>query len=163
MPRFNAPPNWPQPPQGWVPPEGWKPDPVWGAAPEGWQFWMVDAPPQAPTPASLSKRQLRELAFYGVQINGDGTITNRGQTVPMAGANARVESAGQIQSRITATRLVTTGVFAFAFKKKNDDRELYLTIEGPGFGWVVSVSPNVGMQARQFAATLNAMAYAALR
>lgn len=39
------------------------------------------------------------------------------------------ETAEQISRRITATRLLTLGVFAFAFKKKKKDSEKYLTIE----------------------------------
>lgn len=39
------------------------------------------------------------------------------------------ETAEQISRRITATRLLTLGVFAFAFKKKKKDSQKYLTIE----------------------------------
>ena len=39
------------------------------------------------------------------------------------------ETAEQISRRITATRLLTLGVFAFAFKKKKKDTEKYLTVE----------------------------------
>lgn len=39
------------------------------------------------------------------------------------------ETAEQISRRITATRLLTLGVFAFAFKKKKKDNEKYLTVE----------------------------------
>lgn len=42
--RFNPPPNWPVPPVGWTPSPGWAPDPAWGPPPEGWQFWVDDAP-----------------------------------------------------------------------------------------------------------------------
>lgn len=43
--------------------------------------------------------------------------------------NISFETAEQIGKRITATRLLTLGVFAFAFKKKTKDSEKYLTIE----------------------------------
>ena len=39
------------------------------------------------------------------------------------------ETAEQISRRVTATRLLTLGVFAFAFKKKKKDSEKYLTVE----------------------------------
>ena len=39
------------------------------------------------------------------------------------------ETAEQISRRITATRLLTLGVFAFAFKKKKKDSQKYLTIK----------------------------------
>jgi hypothetical protein len=38
VPRFNAPPGWPQPPAGWLPMPGWRPDPTWPPAPPGWSF-----------------------------------------------------------------------------------------------------------------------------
>lgn len=44
-------------------------------------------------------------------------------------SNISFETAEQISRRITATRLITLGVFAFAFKKKKKDNEKYLTIE----------------------------------
>lgn len=47
--RFNPPPNWPIDEEGWTPPPGWQPDPAWGPAPEGWNFWVADEAPQAPT------------------------------------------------------------------------------------------------------------------
>lgn len=43
--------------------------------------------------------------------------------------NIGFETAEQISRRITATRLVTLGVFAFAFKKKKKDSEKYLTVD----------------------------------
>ncbi len=43
--------------------------------------------------------------------------------------NISFETAEQIGKRITATRLLTLGVFALAFKKKTKDSEKYLTIE----------------------------------
>lgn len=50
--RFNPPPSWPQPPAGWTPPPGWQPDlaslpPV----PQGWQLWLPDDDPAAPSVA----------------------------------------------------------------------------------------------------------------
>lgn len=51
---------------------------------------------------------------------------------------ARVESGSELQSRVTVTRLVALGVFAFAAKKKKGG-EKYLTIEGPDFVWTAEV------------------------
>lgn len=70
-------------------------------------------------------------------------------------AHATVESAGELHSRVTATRLLATGVFAFALKKKRDDRELYLTVEGDDGAFVVKVDPKKGLDARKFAAKVN--------
>ena len=43
--------------------------------------------------------------------------------------NINFETAEQISRRITATRILTLGVFALAFKKKKKDTEKYLTVE----------------------------------
>lgn len=81
---------------------------------------------------------------------------------PLPGLTARVEDSGTLNRRITATRLATIGVFALAAKKKQDDREVYLTIEGDTTAIVKSVqfkaNPKAGLEARQFAAQLNLMA-----
>jgi hypothetical protein len=75
-----------------------------------------------------------------------------------AAVRADADSAGNLalSSRVTATRLVTLGVFAFAFKKKkkHDTRELYLAVETPDFMCVRKLDPNLGNAARQFAAKI---------
>lgn len=97
--------------------------------------------------------------FAGVTIK-NGQISYKRESGPLAGARATVDTAGEIDKRITATRLVLTGPFAFAFRKKKDRRELYLTIEGHGFGWVIEVDPKQQMDARKFATKLNTLAAA---
>jgi len=71
------------------------------------------------------------------------------------GSMARIETEGELTSRITVTRLATLGIFALGARKKVDQRELYLTVEGDGFQIVLSVSPTLGVQARRFAAAYN--------
>ena len=51
---------------------------------------------------------------------------------------ARIETGSELQSRVTITRLVALGVFAFAAKKKKGG-EKYLTIEGPDFVWTAEI------------------------
>lgn len=89
----------------------------------------------------------------------------RAALYPLPGVRASVESVGQLSRRITATRLVAVGVFALALQKKQDDRSVFLTIEGPGVAIVreirVSGSPGVQRSAREFAAVVNARALAA--
>lgn len=97
----------------------------------------------------------RTTKFAGVTLK-DGRIESRQGGGPVAGARATIESAGEIQRRITASRLVLTGPLALAWRKKRDLRELYLTVEGNGFGFTVRVDPKLGLAARQFAATVNA-------
>lgn len=95
--------------------------------------------------------------FEGVVIR-NGEIRYGKEGGPIAGARASVETAGEIDKRITATRLVLTGPLALAWRKKKDQRELYLTVEGPGYGFVVTVDPKKGQDARSFAARINALA-----
>jgi len=98
--------------------------------------------------------------FEGVRLH-NGMIAGQGQSGPIAGAVASIETAGQINARFTATRIALLGPFALAFKKKKDKRELYLTIEGHGFGMVLEVSPKKQQEARLFAARVNGMSRAA--
>ncbi len=51
-----------------------------------------------------------------------------------------------------------TGPLAFGLRKKKDNREVFLTIEGDGFGFVQKVNPSDQKAARDFAAKLNAVA-----
>lgn len=48
--RFNPPPGWQVPP-GFVPTSDWQPDPSWPQAPDGWSYWVDDAPQQAAAPS----------------------------------------------------------------------------------------------------------------
>lgn len=43
--------------------------------------------------------------------------------------STQVESAGEINKRITVTRIFAVGVFALALPKKNDNRHKYLSVE----------------------------------
>ncbi len=95
--------------------------------------------------------------FGGVKIK-DGMVIHRQGRGPVAGARATVDTAGDIDRRITASRLLLTGPFAFGLRKKKDNRELYLTVEGEGFAFVEEVDPKKGKQARAFAARLNTLA-----
>lgn len=152
--RFNSPPTWPTPPQGWTPPEGWKPDPSWPPAPADWTFW-VEEPVEAPKmPLGASYNQRHGRAAFGGIVMKDGQLRKGGQVVPVQGAVARVESAGDASSRVTLTRVVGLGVFALAAKKKSGGGS-FLTIEGYGFAWVLEVEAKQAMKARQFAAAVN--------
>jgi hypothetical protein len=99
--------------------------------------------------------------FEGVVVKDD-MIRHGRESLPLAGAHVTVDAAGEIDKRITATRLVLTGPFALAFRKKKDRRELYLMVEGEGGAFVVEVDPKKGGDARRFAARVNTMAAAAV-
>jgi len=102
------------------------------------------------------------VAFIGdVRLTQDALLV--GETkYPLAGLHATVEDSGSVNRRLTLTRLATLGVAAVAIPKKLDDRDVYITIEGPGVAVVrvmhVKKVPNAGGIARQFAARLNMMA-----
>lgn len=93
----------------------------------------------------------------GVKVDAEArTVTYQRQTYPLP-ARASVETVGEVRRRVTATRVVAVGVFALALKKKKDDRELFLTVEGEGWSIVADVNPNSQMAARQVAARINSL------
>lgn len=68
----------------------------------------------------------------------ESTLRYKGETQPIAGAVARLEDGEALESRVTATRLVMLGVFAFAAKKKSGGTK-FLTVESPDFFWTIEV------------------------
>jgi hypothetical protein len=120
--------------------------------------------------AELLRRQIAEnrdsgilpvsitgVSFAGVTLR-DGRIDSPQGGGPVAGAHAQVDTVGALSSRITATRLILTGPLALAWRKKVDNRELYLLIEGQGWAISVPVDATKGAQARAFVAKINAVA-----
>ena len=93
--------------------------------------------------------------FEGVKLIGDKLFYKSGHW-PVTGAVARVEQAADVQKRVTATRLVALGVFAFAAKKQTG--HVYLTVEGDGFEFMVEVDAKKDSDARKFAAKVNTAA-----
>lgn len=65
-------------------------------------------------------------------------IECKGESHSLNGIVAYVESGSDLESRVTLTRLIAVGLFAFAFKKRKGG-EKYLTIEGPDFAWMSMV------------------------
>lgn len=92
--------------------------------------------------------------FEGVVLTST-EIRYKEEGGPVAGARASVETAGDIDRRVTVTRLVLTGPFAFALRKKKDKRQLFLLVEGEGFGFVVEVNPKKVAEAHKFALKVN--------
>lgn len=102
--------------------------------------------------------------FAGVGIDRkNGVVTQGGESVLLAGARATVETSGQIDKRVTATRFILTGPLAFAIRKKKDNRQLYLTVEGEAGVLFAEVRPQREKDARKFAARLNSAAKQAPR
>lgn len=77
-----------------------------------------------------------------------------GGTFPLAGVSSHVEAGEALHRRITATRMVMTGVFAVAFLKKKGGT-VYLTVEGPEFFWTAEVGRKDQDAARKFSAAVN--------
>lgn len=97
------------------------------------------------------------IAAYGpISLMSTGEIKKRTErgAHPIAGVTARLEQGEALQRRITATRLVTTGVFALKFRKESHG-EWWLTIEGPDFFWTEKVDRKDQDKARKFAAMVN--------
>lgn len=76
---------------------------------------------------------------------------------PLAGVSAQVETAEELRRRVTVTRMLATGLFAFALKKKAGGTS-YLTIEGSGFAWVEEVDRKGKGDAVKFAAKVRGAA-----
>ncbi|WEV72114.1 SHOCT domain-containing protein [Bifidobacterium sp. ESL0790] len=87
-------------------------------------------------------------------ILNKNTIENGGEKQSLAGVTARLEMGSDLQSRVTMTRLLALGVFAFAAKKKKGG-ERYLTIEGPDFMWATEVNRKKISKAEAFAVKVN--------
>jgi hypothetical protein len=104
----------------------------------------------------LEQRAGGSSRFAGITVR-DGQIGSRQGGGPIAGARAAVDTAGQLSTRITATRLVLSGPLALAWRKKKDARELALLIEGDGWAVSVAVDASKGAEARDFAAKINAL------
>jgi len=124
------------------------------------------APAYAPRPevpdVAAPRVPVRSARFEGVKLHTDGTIEYRRDRQPVAGVTASVETAGALRTRTTATRVVAGTVLAGIpgaiigglARKRVDDRELYLLVEGPAFAWAVEVDPKRQADARQFAAKI---------
>lgn len=96
------------------------------------------------------------IAEGGIRV-ANGQIRHRRDVWPLAGAEATVETAGEMRTRLSATRIALIGIFALGARKKVDKRELYITVEGPDFAFVESVNPKRGKKAREFAAQLTTL------
>lgn len=87
----------------------------------------------------------------------DRTIHLGADGGPLTNATALVEAAGAIRTRLTATRIAAVGILALAWRKKVDERELYLTVDGSTFQFVARIEPQRGAEARQFAARISTL------
>lgn len=110
---------------------------------------------------AAGQHKVDTLSFGQVKVVGARVTTPSGGG-PLGGARASVDSAGAIDRRITATRLVLTGPLALGLRKKKDHRELYLLVEGSGFAHVEQADPKYRETTLRFVAEFNKRAAAAV-
>lgn len=70
------------------------------------------------------------------------------------GVRAAVASGQELQSRVTVSRMLLVGAFAFALKKSKGG-EKFVTIEGDDFCWAVEINSDQMNSAMAFAANVN--------
>ena len=96
------------------------------------------------------------LTLYADRLEHRKGLLGGKESVPLSqDVQVRVESGSALESRVTMTRLVALGIFAFAAKKKRGG-EVFVTVESPDVFWMVEV-PRKGVgQARRFVAAVEA-------
>lgn len=113
----------------------------------GFKNWVANAP----------------IATYGDFIlRKDNVQKQKGlssERQGLDGVTAVVESGESLESRVTLTRLVAIGVFAFAAKKKSGGTS-FLLIEGTDFAWTQEVKRGDFEKAQKFAAAVRTAAKA---
>jgi len=114
----------------------------------GFKDWVADAPVATFSPFMLRKDSVE-------RVGGPDKGRHSLEAVEVF-----LEDGEALRSRVTATRLLATGIFAFALKKKSGG-ESFLTIQGPGFAWVVEVPAKKRGDAQKFAAALRSRAHLA--
>lgn len=101
------------------------------------------------------KLELKTTEGKAILDDAWGTISINGDGGSVKGAVATVDHAGAIDKRITATRIMLTGPLALAWRKKKDERELYLLVEGETYSLVAKIDSKQQLEARKFAAAIN--------
>lgn len=101
---------------------------------------------QAKQHERVERAKIRERATppsgsdFGVTFS-KGTISYKRTKGPVFGVQARVGSGGDVEHRL--------------IRKDIDRRQLFLTVEGDGFGFVVEIDPDKRAKAEQFAMKIN--------
>lgn len=108
----------------------------------GFRDWVADAPIGTFDDVTLRKDRIQRAQGFKKEEH------------PLTGVAATVESGEAIQSRITATRLLAVGVFAFAIPKKSGGQS-YLILDGPDFAWAIEVDRKQRSKAVEFATKVN--------
>lgn len=69
------------------------------------------------------------LTFYQKQTEFSSPLSTKFIIPNSSVSDVAIEGKDDVNRRVTVTRLLAVGIFAFALKKKNKDKEAYLTIE----------------------------------
>lgn len=94
-----------------------------------------------------------DVSFEGYRIDGD-TFAKGLRSWPIAGAKADFEHGANVGSRVTATRVVLTGVFALALKKNKN--KVYVIVElADGEQVLIEAKAKHEKAARKFVARIN--------
>jgi hypothetical protein len=109
-----------------------------------------------------AKARLVLGSYKGVTLYEDGLVTPDGRCRLTPDIKASVETEGTLQkyatSRLTATRMVTLGIFSLAAPKHKtrtvDTRGLYLLIETPEFSSIVQCDPDASARVRTLAVAI---------
>jgi hypothetical protein len=111
-----------------------------------------------------SEKGGRLASFGGATLYERWIETPQGQG-SLIGVKAEAADESSINKRITATRLLTVGVFALAAKKKSGGGNVYVVIDGPSVSGVATMAGDKdatnGPKAFDFAAKVNNAARAA--
>lgn len=100
----------------------------------------------------MAKHQF-DCALEGYRLSGD-KISKGIRSWPVAGATAEFEHGANIGSRVTATRVVLTGVFALALKKNKN--KVFVAVElADGEQLLIETSAKDEKKAREFASKIN--------
>ena len=94
-----------------------------------------------------------DASFEGHRISGD-KFTHGIKSWPIAGAKADFEHGADVGSRVTATRVMLTGVFALALKKNKN--KVYVAVEfADGSQVLIEAKAKDEKKAREFASKVN--------
>lgn len=127
--------------------------------------FSASAPRPSSAPAGLGAgNRLADLGPFTLYAS---YITRGDERQSLDGIRASVEATGQVTKRTTATRVIggmivggAPGAIVGAIaRKRQDERELYVHVEGPDFYWVESIDPKLGAEARQFVAEIQTAAH----
>ena len=69
------------------------------------------------------------LTFYQKQTEFSAALSTKFILQNSQVRDMIVEGKSEVNRRVTVTRLLAVGIFAFALKKKNTDKEAYITVE----------------------------------